>query len=191
MGGRVRPPTRGSRRGCGCARIQPPPIPEVSDWTICAAPKIRATPITTEKHQDQGMREVKAKKPTAATATVAAVVANVPVMNVKTAGQSRVQRLERRASRPGCVRTRQYREITSAAITQASFDRLTRFIDRLLPRQNPRKEPNRRSIPGLWMTRGSKPARARLPTAPNHSLRLSARSSRGEPTARRARNIGW
>ena len=137
------------------------------------------------------MREVKAKNPTAATATVAAVVANVPVMNVMTLVRAvfrgwNVAPVAQAASELVNTAT-----ITSAAITQASFDKLTRFIDRLPPRWNSRKEPNRQSIPGLWTTRGSKPARARLPTAPNHSLRLSARSSHGEPQARRARNIGW
>ena len=59
-------------------------MPDVSDDTICADPKIRATPTITENAQPQGMREVKAMKPTEATAIVAQVVAKVPVMNVST-----------------------------------------------------------------------------------------------------------
>ena len=61
-----------------------PPIPLVSDETTCAAPKISATPITTEKAHIQGIRLVRARYPTAATATVAAVVAKVPVMKDRT-----------------------------------------------------------------------------------------------------------
>jgi hypothetical protein len=59
-------------------------MPADRDWTICAPPKISATPTTIEKHQDHGMREVNAMKPAATTAIVAAVVANVPVMNERT-----------------------------------------------------------------------------------------------------------
>lgn len=59
-------------------------MPDVSELTICAEPKTKATPTITENAQPQGMREVNAMKPTAATAIVAQVVANVPVMKVKT-----------------------------------------------------------------------------------------------------------
>src|SRR5580704_7377908 len=67
-------------------RLRPhqPPIPLVSEVTTCAAPKIKATPITTEKAHIHGIRLVSARYPTAATATVAAVVANVPVMKDRT-----------------------------------------------------------------------------------------------------------
>ena len=40
---------------------QPPDKPLVSEVTMVAAPKIRAIPITTEKHHDQGIREVIAR----------------------------------------------------------------------------------------------------------------------------------
>ena len=59
-------------------------MPDDSEETICAPPKISATPTTIEKHQDQGMREVSAMNPAATTAMVAAVVAKVPVMNERT-----------------------------------------------------------------------------------------------------------
>ena len=59
-------------------------MPEVSELTICADPKIKATPTITENAQPQGMRDVKAMNPTAQTAIVAQVVANVPVMNDST-----------------------------------------------------------------------------------------------------------
>jgi hypothetical protein len=65
-------------------RHGPEPMPEVSEVTICADPKIKATPTITENAQPQGMREVNAMKPTDATAIVAQVVAKVPVMNVNT-----------------------------------------------------------------------------------------------------------
>jgi hypothetical protein len=59
-------------------------MPDDKDWTICAPPKINATPTTMEKHQAQGIREVSAMKPAATTAIVAAVVAKAPVMKERT-----------------------------------------------------------------------------------------------------------
>ena len=97
---------------------------------------------------------------------------NVAVINVKTLVRAvfrgwKVTPLAQAASKLVNTAT-----TTSAAITQASSRQLTRFIDRLPPRRNSRKEPNRQSIPGLWTTQGSKPARVSF-----HSATTSANTS--------------